>query len=174
MKRLLLFVVLAVLALPASAHASTFAAEFGSPFPTRPTTFGITVNDFNGDGLVDVAAVNGEQFDQTSNNVSIYLRQPTGGFVEEIGSPVAATFGANYVVSGDFGGDARPDLAVVAFGGGAERCSVLVRNSTNDGFTPRATTSSPTAGVRSRPLTSTVTAISTSSMATGTSRRCMC
>ena len=32
MKRLLLFVVLAVLALPASAHASTFAAEFGSPF----------------------------------------------------------------------------------------------------------------------------------------------
>ena len=64
MKRLLLFVVLAVLALPASAHASTFAAEFGSPFATRPTSYGLTTNDFNGDGLIDVAVVNGDPGNQ--------------------------------------------------------------------------------------------------------------
>jgi hypothetical protein len=134
MKRLSLLAVVPLMALPVSAHASSFLPELGSPFPTRPASYGITANDFNGDGLIDVAVVNGDQNDQLSNNVSIYLRQAGGGFVEEAGSPVPAPNGPNYVVSGEFGGDGRPDLAVVSFQfGGFVR--VLARNPSNTGFT---------------------------------------
>ncbi|MDA0136665.1 FG-GAP repeat domain-containing protein [Solirubrobacter deserti] len=131
MKRHSLVAVLAVLALPASAHAATFALEAGSPFPTRYATYAITVNDFNGDGLLDVAAVNG-RFATNSDSVSIYLRQPGGGFVEEPGSPISVPQGPNSIASGDFGGDSRADLAIATFE--ATSVSLLVRNATNDGF----------------------------------------
>ena len=132
------------MALPASAHASTFAAEFGSPFPARSSTYGVTTNDFNGDGLIDVAVVNGNPSDGASNNISIFLRQVGGGFIEEAGSPVAVLTGPNYVVSGDFGGTSQPDLAVATFG--SSIVTVLIRNPANNGFTQAGNYSIPAGG----------------------------
>ena len=48
------------------------------PYPAGATPTASSRSDFNGDGLVDVATVNG-----SSSNVSVFLRQPTGGFAEE-------------------------------------------------------------------------------------------
>src|SRR4051812_32562014 len=78
---------IACLAGPARAQPTSFAAELGSPFPTRGNSYGIVAQDFNKDGLIDVAVVNDDPTSSASNNVNVYLRRPTGGFAEEVGSP---------------------------------------------------------------------------------------
>jgi hypothetical protein len=96
---------------PSAAHASTFVAELGSPFPTRPNSFGLLARDFNGDNRPDVAVVNGIG----SDSVSVYLRGAGGGFAEQPGSPFGTDAGANYAASADFDGVNGPDLAVAEF-----------------------------------------------------------
>lgn len=110
MKRLLLTVAVLLWALPASAGASVFTTELGSPFPAGDATYGLVANDFNGDGLPDVAAING-----TGSTMNVYLRQPTGGFVQESGSPYAAPAGPNFGASADFNRDGLNDIAVAGF-----------------------------------------------------------
>jgi hypothetical protein len=70
---------------------------------------GVVVDDFNGDKRPDVVTING-----TSSNISVLLRQPIGGFVEEPGSPVGVGTGPNFGAVADFNGDGRPDVAVSA------------------------------------------------------------
>ncbi|MDA0181989.1 VCBS repeat-containing protein [Solirubrobacter phytolaccae] len=111
MKRLLLSAVV-VLALPASASASVFTTELGSPFPAGNAAYGVVANDFNGDGFPDVAVING-----TGSTMNVYLRQPTGGFVQEAGSPYSTGVGSgpNFGVSADFNRDGLNDIAVANF-----------------------------------------------------------
>jgi hypothetical protein len=103
---------------PGAAHASTFAAELGSPFPARANSFGLLARDFNADNRPDVAVVNGFG----SDSVTLYLRGSGGGFAEQPGSPFATNPGANYAASADFDGANGPDLAVAQF----ESNSILV------------------------------------------------
>jgi hypothetical protein len=80
------------------------------------------VSDFNGDSLPDVAISN-----FVSRNVTILLRQPTGGFIEGLGSrvsltrPDTTTFRPGAITAGNFAGDAALDLAVTDYDAGGVR-----------------------------------------------------
>ncbi len=124
---------------PASAQAgpSTFVTDLGSPYPTGANSYGVVATDFNTDGALDLAVVNG-----TSSNLSVYLRQPGGGFVQEPGSPFAVGPGPNYAAAATFypAGDPLPDLAVANYNNGS--VSVLIRNPTG-GFSDEPNGGSP-------------------------------
>jgi len=75
---------------------------------TRP--YAITVGDFNGDGIADLAVAN-----QTSANVSILLGNGSGGFSPAPGSPVTAGNHPQSIAVADFNGDGIADLAVTNY-----------------------------------------------------------
>lgn len=100
--------------------SATFTQEPGSPYTVGANPYGVVVSDFNADNRPDVATVNG-----TSSSLSVLLRQPGGGFAEELGSPIAVGTGPNYGVAADFNADSRPDIAVSNFVTG--NATVLLR-----------------------------------------------
>ena len=165
-RRLGLATLIALLVAPAAAHAASFTQE-GLANPTGTDSYGVVTQDFNRDGFPDVAVVNG-----TSSDLSVYLRQPTGGFVQEAGSPIRLGGGSNYAASGDFDNNGYPDIAVSNFT--ASYVTILLRQP-GGGFT----TGHPgpdrwrRAG-RSRPPTSTATASWTSPLPSTTPARSAC
>ncbi len=127
---------LGALFITAPAQAS-FAPE-GAPLAVGAAQpYGVVPADFNGDGRLDVATVNG-----TGSNVSVFLRGPAG-FVAEAGSPFTTGAGPGYGFAADFNGDGLPDLATQDFSGGT--VSILLRNPAG-GFAPRQTVSVGGAG----------------------------
>src|SRR3954451_7900205 len=89
---------LGALFITAPAQAS-FTPE-GAPLAVGAAQpYGVLTGDFNGDGRVDAATVNG-----TGSNVSVFLRGPSG-FATEAGSPVTTGAGPGYGVVADFNGD---------------------------------------------------------------------
>src|SRR3954451_5856205 len=58
-RRLALAALLTTLALPAAAHAAFFTKEAGAPYGVGNAPYGVVARDFDGDGLIDVATVNG-------------------------------------------------------------------------------------------------------------------
>ena len=86
---------------------TTTAGTFSSP----GTPF-LATGDFNSDHKIDVAALSGQQNDQ---NVYIFLGHGDGTFAGPV-SYFAGT-GTNSVVSGDFNGDGKLDLAVSSTAG---------------------------------------------------------
>src|SRR4051794_2276012 len=113
--------VLAWLLFPATGRAAiSLVEEPPSPYAAATDPLTITNGDFNGDTLLDLAAVNG-----TSSNVSVYLRQAAGGFSPELGSPFGVGGGPSYATVADFNADGRNDLAVANFSGSS--VSVLLR-----------------------------------------------
>src|SRR4051812_39064433 len=89
----------------------------GSPYPvggTNADPLNVYAGDVSGDGRPDVITMNG-----TASTVSVFLRQPGGGFAPESGSPIPVTSAPSGVALGDFDGNGLQDLAVSGFGGGA-------------------------------------------------------
>ena len=85
----------------------TFTQATGSPYAVGNVPRSVSVGDFNGDGIADLAVT-----DSNDNNVRILLGNGVGGFTEAPWSP-AAVGGRPYGVSvGDFNGDGIADLAV--------------------------------------------------------------
>jgi hypothetical protein len=128
-------------ALAAFATAGTAQASFieeGSFGIAAGGPYDLVTADFNKDGRVDIATLNGD-----SNTVSVLLRGAGGGFALE-GTPTgfgAGAGGGGYGASADFNGDGWPD---VALGFLSDHASVLLRNP-GGGFTldpgsPRAQT----------------------------------
>src|SRR4051794_9118387 len=109
-------------ALATPANASLVEAP-GSPYPAGATTFAIANGDFNGDGLTDLAAPS-----EDSDDVTVLLRQPGGGYAPAPGSPFAVGERPADAVAADFNGDGRSDLAVANFGRQAdgETATVLI------------------------------------------------
>jgi hypothetical protein len=76
--------------------------------------------DFNGDGRPDLAVAN-----SGSASVSVFLRQPGGGFAADAGAPISVGAGPIGLSAADFNGDGLPDLAVAS--NSASQVTVLLR-----------------------------------------------
>ncbi|MGH6873056.1 MAG: FG-GAP-like repeat-containing protein, partial [Rhizomicrobium sp.] len=109
--------------------------------PTYPLAFGdwikdanhtITTGDFNGDGKTDLLLT-------TSIGSTAYVELSTGtGFLE---TPFAFMHGTNFldmtqysIVTGDFNGDGKTDIALIPHNGGATYPQIMVYLSTGAGF----------------------------------------
>jgi hypothetical protein len=109
---------------------AAFTTEAGSPYPVGggagADPLNLYAGDVSGDGRPDVITMNG-----TASTVSVFLRQPGGGFAPESGSPIPVTSAPSGVALGDFDGNGLQDLAVSGFGGGAV---TLLRRQPGGGF----------------------------------------
>ena len=85
--------------------AGTFTAAAVSP-ATGTDPKSIVAADFTGNGILDLAAVNG-----TSENLTILMGNGNGTFTAAA-SPDTSTY-PNALAVGDFNGDGKPDLAVI-------------------------------------------------------------
>ncbi len=104
----------------------------GGPLTTGPLPRWVTVADLNGDGYLDLAEVTDYPSPPT---VAIYLGNGNGTFQSPVTYPIASD--GTSVVTGDFNGDGKLDLATSDFNGGSgNTVSILLGN--GDGtFQPR-------------------------------------
>jgi hypothetical protein len=110
----------AVLLLVGAASAWAALVVEGTPYTVGNDPYSLNAADFNGDGRPDVATING-----SSNDVSVFLRQPAGGFAQEGSAVPVGAGGPSGAAVGDYNGDGLADLAVSSFPGAA--VSVLLR-----------------------------------------------
>lgn len=104
-----------------------FVAE-GAPIPVGDIPVTVIARDFTGDDRPDLAVAN-----NGTDNVSVLVRQPGGGFTPMPGSPFAAGDGAQGVIAADFDRDGLLDLATANQNG--DNVSVLLRQP-GGGFVP--------------------------------------
>ena len=67
----------------------------------------VSVEDFNGDGRLDMVVLN-----EQSNDASVLLGDGKGGFAPTPGSPIPAGDSPNDLAAGDFNRDGHLDLAI--------------------------------------------------------------
>jgi hypothetical protein len=104
-----------------------FVNAAGSPVASGGTNAEfVTIGDFNGDGIQDLAVAN------YNSRVGILLGNGSGGFAPAPGSPVTIGSGAAWVAVGDFNGDGIQDLATA--NSTSNNVSVLLGNGSG-GFT---------------------------------------
>ena len=84
---------LAVLLLPATARAD-FVPAPGSPYTAGTQPFAAAAGDFDHDGRRDLAVAN-----EGSDDVSILLGQPTGGFAAESAAVAVARSARSRIVA---------------------------------------------------------------------------
>ena len=98
----------------------TFSPAPGSPIAVGVLPNTVVVGDFNHDGKLDLAVVNGCGSDATcdtsiptaNGSVTILLGNGDGSFTPAPGSPVTVGIAPTSVALGDFNGDGKLDLAV--------------------------------------------------------------
>ena len=79
----------------------------------------MSVGDFNGDGVQDLAVL-----DSGSNSLNVMLGNGSGGFTAGSGSPIAVGVGPVSAVVGDFNGDGIEDIAIA--NSGANNVTVML------------------------------------------------
>lgn len=87
---------------------------FIAGFPT-----GVAVGDFNADGKLDVIVADGGTTTLGGSGVAVSLGNGDGTFVQASGSPISLGKNLSAIVTGDFNGDGKLDLAVTDSGGDA-------------------------------------------------------
>jgi hypothetical protein len=120
----------ATLLLTGGATAWAALTPEGSPYSTSgglpnsgTAPYAITVGDFNGDGLPDVATINGD-----AQSYSVFLRH-AGGFTQEAGQATSLGAVPSNAAVADYNGDGLSDLAVGIFNGQFS-VDVLIRQPT--------------------------------------------
>jgi Pro-kumamolisin, activation domain/FG-GAP-like repeat/Bacterial Ig-like domain (group 3) len=111
-----------------------FAATATSPLTGFNSPFAIVAGDFNGDGNLDLAVVNGG-----NDTLSVLLGDGKGNFTAIAASPSAGIDPTSIVV-GDFNRDGNLDLAVSNNSANGGSVLVLLGDGTGD-FAPAASTS---------------------------------
>jgi hypothetical protein len=91
----------------------SFTMAPGSPFSAGGQPNQLVVGDFNGDGKLDLAAVN-----WTGSNVSVFLGNGDGTFTAAPGSTYPLGGNGGGIVAGDFNGDGKLDLAASVYPSG--------------------------------------------------------
>jgi hypothetical protein len=97
-----------------SAAGDLYTTSFGGGFPT-----GVAVGDFNADGKLDAAVANGGSAKYPYSGVSISLGNGDGTFTQASGSPILLGQSLSAIVTADFNGDGKLDLAVTDTAGDA-------------------------------------------------------
>jgi len=84
--------------------------SFGTPtlFPFSGAPAGIAAGDFLGNGHQDIAVV-----DSSSNTLDVFLGDGAGNFTPGAGASLGGSGGDTAIVSADFNGDHRDDVAVL-------------------------------------------------------------
>ena len=101
----------------------TFAARVDYPTGSSPQS--IAVADFDGDGLPDLAVVNGGYY-SSNNAVSVFLNTTAKPGVFQAKTDFTTGYTPRSVVAGEFNGDGFPDLAVSNYNDST--VSVLLNN----------------------------------------------
>jgi hypothetical protein len=107
--------------------SGSFQGAASIQLPAGTYAESVTVGDFNGDGIQDLATAN-----YTSHNVTVLLGNGSGGFTEATGSPFTVGGLPYSVVAGDFNGDGIQDLATANYS--SNNVTVLLGNGAG-GFT---------------------------------------
>jgi hypothetical protein len=84
----------------------------GGTFPN-----GLAVGDFNGDGRLDVVVPSGGSTAYPASGLNVNLGNGDGTFTNANGSPISLGKNLYAIVTADFNGDGKLDLAVTDFGG---------------------------------------------------------
>jgi gliding motility-associated-like protein len=87
----------------------SFTQASGSPLPAGGFSYYVITADFNADGKLDLAEV-----DESTDDAYIYLGNGNGTFTSAPSSPFLTNFGPICVVSSDFNGDSKADLAILS------------------------------------------------------------
>jgi hypothetical protein len=99
----------------------TFTLATNSPLTVGTSPNRISVADFNGDGIQDIAVTT-----LSTNTVSIYLGDGKGGFTVAANSPITVGTMPEYIAVGDFNRDGIPDMAIA--NGESSTVSILLGN----------------------------------------------
>jgi hypothetical protein len=84
--------------------------QVGGRYATGEANVGSLVADLNGDGHLDIVTMN-----QDSNDVTVMLGRGDGTFQQPGAAPPASVPQPNVVITADFNGDGRQDLAVATW-----------------------------------------------------------
>ena len=103
--------VLTAVGLGAVALASSVRGQPAGYEPTGLVPHALTIADFNGDGVPDLAVPAAAE-----RKVTIFLSDGKGGFAERFGYPTGV--GPSWVETGDWNGDGKLDLVTANTGGG--------------------------------------------------------
>jgi hypothetical protein len=87
---------------------------FVSGFPA-----GVAVGDFNGDGKLDAVVAGGGSTDDGGSGLDVSLGNGDGTFTQGSTSPILLGTNLTAILTGDFNGDGKLDLAVTDAGGNA-------------------------------------------------------
>jgi hypothetical protein len=83
------------------------------PYPTTAAPAVISLGDFNGGGKTDLAASNGGVPPTDPPGASVFKGNGNGIFQSGAFYPVGTEEGGDYVATGDFNGDGKPDLVIL-------------------------------------------------------------
>jgi hypothetical protein len=115
-----------------SPGAATPSFSTKTDFTTGTTPRSVSINDFNGDGMLDLATAN-----NGANSISIFLNTTAPGATAPVFSAktdFSTSSLPSSVCMGDFNGDGKPDLATANAGNGT--VSILLNTTAPGAATP--------------------------------------